>query len=217
MASFKSTSPVGKNHFSLAVCPIVLKYNGIFTHHFSKHTFVNVMKYCKFLLAQKLKIPFEIFIWKLSTRKFHNSPWPSNEWPLLPFGSHSCLWMKKLKQFYKDPGFFPLHWLGWKWGERPLGPMWWVFSFLLCYLTGVAQQSWLFHEQTRLGYYPAVYLGLKGGDCNSISLHDAFIWPSPSPYLEAKTLFWLLDYLIKRFEKETPGTRIIGYFPERHI
>lgn len=91
MASFKSTSPVGKNHFSLGVWPIVLKYNGIFPHHFSKHKFVNVIKYCKFPLVQKSNVPFEIFIWKLSTRWFHNSPWASNGWPLLLFCSHSCL------------------------------------------------------------------------------------------------------------------------------
>lgn len=121
--------------------------------------------------------------------------------------------MKQLKQFYKDPGFFPFHWLGWKWGERPFGPMWWAFSFLLCYLTGVAQQSWLFHEQTRLVYYPAVYLGLKGPDCNSISLHDAFIWPSPSPYLEAKTFFLvvgLLDKEIRERDNRSKNNRIFS-------
>lgn len=46
----RGTSPVGKNYFSLSESPVVLKYNGIFTHHFSKHKSVNVIKYCKFPL-----------------------------------------------------------------------------------------------------------------------------------------------------------------------
>lgn len=61
---------MGKNYFSLGVSPVVLKYNGIFTHHFSKHKFVNVIKYCQFPSIQKSNVPFEIFIWKWSTRWF---------------------------------------------------------------------------------------------------------------------------------------------------
>lgn len=94
--------------------------------------------------------------------------------PLLYFCSHLHFVNEETVAVLSEPRFFSIPSLDWKWGKRLLRPKWWAFSFLLCYLTRVAQKCWLFHVLTKLIYFPCVHLDLKDPDCNSISLDNAF-------------------------------------------
>lgn len=61
---------------------------------------------------------------------------------------------------------------------------------------------------------PCCVSGFERSRLQVYFLTRCFYLTQSSPSSRSKDIFRLLDYLIQRFEKET---RIIGYFPERHI